>query len=31
MAEDTVRLGGMALQNGVLVHGPTVVGLRRSR
>ncbi|MCS7007262.1 MAG: DUF1385 domain-containing protein [Thermoleophilia bacterium] len=23
MAEPTVRLGGMALQNGVLVHGPT--------
>ena len=23
MAQDTVRLGGMALQNGVLVHGPT--------
>jgi uncharacterized protein YqhQ len=23
MANDTVRLGGMALQNGVLVHGPT--------
>ena len=26
MAEDTVRLGGMALQNGVLVHGPTAWG-----
>ena len=26
MAEDTVRLGGMALQNGVLVHGPTSWG-----
>ena len=26
MAE-TVRLGGMALQNGVLVHGPTSWGL----
>ena len=24
--EDTVRLGGMALQNGVLVHGPTAWG-----
>src|SRR3954451_13931565 len=23
MADDKVRLGGMALQNGVLVHGPT--------
>src|SRR3954447_9267761 len=23
MAEDKIRLGGMALQNGVLVHGPT--------
>jgi len=23
MAEDKVRLGGMALSNGVLVHGPT--------
>src|SRR3954462_6053790 len=23
MAEDKVRLGGMALANGVLVHGPT--------
>src|SRR3954451_17902945 len=23
MAEDKTRLGGMALQNGVLVHGPT--------
>ena len=23
MAEEKVRLGGMALQNGVLVHGPT--------
>ena len=26
MAEDTIRLGGMALQNGVLVHGPTSWG-----
>ena len=26
MPEDTVRLGGMALQNGVLVHGPTSWG-----
>jgi uncharacterized protein YqhQ len=26
VAEDTVRLGGMALQNGVLVHGPTSWG-----
>ena len=26
MAEDAVRLGGMALQNGVLVHGPTSWG-----
>ena len=26
MPEDTVRLGGMALQNGVLVHGPTAWG-----
>ena len=26
MAGDTVRLGGMALQNGVLVHGPTSWG-----
>ena len=26
MSEDTVRLGGMALQNGVLVHGPTSWG-----
>ncbi len=26
MAEETVRLGGMALQNGVLVHGPTSWG-----
>src|SRR5262249_8042871 len=23
MADDKIRLGGMALQNGVLVHGPT--------
>src|SRR6187200_1786918 len=23
MAEDKIRLGGMALANGVLVHGPT--------
>lgn len=23
MARDTIRLGGMALPNGVLVHGPT--------
>src|SRR5215475_3319354 len=23
MAEQKIRLGGMALQNGVLVHGPT--------
>ena len=23
MADEKVRLGGMALQNGVLVHGPT--------
>ena len=26
MSGDTVRLGGMALQNGVLVHGPTSWG-----
>jgi uncharacterized protein YqhQ len=26
VAEETVRLGGMALQNGVLVHGPTSWG-----
>ena len=26
MAAETVRLGGMALQNGVLVHGPTSWG-----
>src|SRR5688500_7246886 len=26
MATDTIRLGGMALQNGVLVHGPTAWG-----
>ena len=26
MPEETVRLGGMALQNGVLVHGPTSWG-----
>lgn len=26
MAEPAVRLGGMALQNGVLVHGPTAWG-----
>jgi uncharacterized protein YqhQ len=26
MAQETVRLGGMALQNGVLVHGPTAWG-----
>ncbi len=26
MPHDTVRLGGMALQNGVLVHGPTSWG-----
>jgi uncharacterized protein YqhQ len=26
VAEDTIRLGGMALQNGVLVHGPTSWG-----
>ena len=26
MPDDTVRLGGMALQNGVLVHGPTSWG-----
>jgi uncharacterized protein YqhQ len=26
VAEDPVRLGGMALQNGVLVHGPTSWG-----
>src|SRR2546423_15683862 len=23
MADEKIRLGGMALQNGVLVHGPT--------
>ncbi|HEX5029390.1 MAG TPA: DUF1385 domain-containing protein [Gaiellaceae bacterium] len=27
MAEESVRLGGMALQNGVLVHGPTSWGV----
>ena len=27
MANGTVRLGGMALQNGVLVHGPTAWGV----
>src|SRR3954451_9258512 len=27
MAEDKTRLGGMALQNGVLVHGPTAWGV----
>ena len=27
MANDPVRLGGMALQNGVLVHGPTSWGV----
>lgn len=27
MADDPVRLGGMALQNGVLVHGPTAWGV----
>jgi uncharacterized protein YqhQ len=26
MAEQAIRLGGMALQNGVLVHGPTAWG-----
>ena len=26
VAKETVRLGGMALQNGVLVHGPTAWG-----
>ena len=26
MAEEAIRLGGMALQNGVLVHGPTAWG-----
>jgi uncharacterized protein YqhQ len=26
MANDRIRLGGMALQNGVLVHGPTAWG-----
>ena len=26
MADDKIRLGGMALQNGVLVHGPTAWG-----
>lgn len=26
MSDDKVRLGGMALQNGVLVHGPTAWG-----
>ena len=26
MPEETIRLGGMALQNGVLVHGPTAWG-----
>src|ERR687895_1334987 len=26
MATETIRLGGMALQNGVLVHGPTAWG-----
>src|ERR1044072_8618389 len=27
MSDEKIRLGGMALQNGVLVHGPTAWGV----
>ena len=28
MSEEKIRLGGMALPNGVLVHGPHSLGVR---